>query len=366
MSKELKIRDFTDKSDAVKIEVVASPIFDMLVSIWAVSSDEDLEGYEVGSEWFRGLQKGVGRALRKELDDLTGPAGLLWIGLFGLIGTAPKPHDVDSVLQWLSQVDPQQIRSSLLGCCTDLDRTVAKEAATAQGEDAARILERIENPAKRDHLRKLLAIEPEVLRDRIVSALAKFRQEVFGPYEADFGPKLARDARATKVLAKDMAPVELIETVTNGLVYRPEPGVRRLVLVPSVVMRPWCLIAEYDGNLILSYPAADENLTADSQEAPPWLVKVLKALADEKRLRILHRLGQGEASLDDLTELLGVAKSTVHHHVGQLRGAGLVRVVTGGSTDSRYALRPAVYPEISEILEEYVGIPHTTLQLLTS
>jgi DNA-binding transcriptional ArsR family regulator len=131
--------------------------------------------------------------------------------------------------------------------------------------------------------------------------------------------------------------------------------VRRLVLVPSVVMRPWCLIAEHNGALVVSYPVADENLAAAGEEAPPWLVKVLKALADDRRLRILHRLAQGEASLDDLAEVLGVAKSTVHHHVAQLRGAGLVRVVAFGSSDTRYALRPAIYPEIGEYLLEYLG-----------
>ncbi len=355
MSKEPRVRDFTDNRSPLQVDVVASPFFDMLAAIWAIGSDEELEGYELGREWFENLQKALNRGLRKELLELTGPTGALWFGLFGLVGSAPKPYDIDSLLTWLTEVDADDILTSLLGCCTDVDQEAAVLARTGSGKELDGVLSFVSDPNERQHLRRLLASNQDELPVRVAAALSRFREDVFRPFEEDFGPKLARDARATRVLAKDLAPSELIETVTNGLVYRPGSGVRRLVLIPSVVMRPWCLIAEHKGTLVVSYPIADENLAATGDEAPAWLVKVLKALADERRLRILHRLAEGEASLDELTEVLGAAKSTVHHHVAQLRGAGLVRVVAFASSDTRYALRPAIYPEIGEYLVEYLS-----------
>jgi ArsR family transcriptional regulator len=53
----------------------------------------------------------------------------------------------------------------------------------------------------------------------------------------------------------------------------------------------------------------------------------LKALADPMRVKIMSLLfssGAGEETSGDLAEVLNLAESTVSHHLGQLRKAGLV------------------------------------------
>ena len=54
-------------------------------------------------------------------------------------------------------------------------------------------------------------------------------------------------------------------------------------------------------------------------------VAVGKALADEQRVRILMALSRGELCLCQLTELLGLAPSTVSKHASILKQARLVR-----------------------------------------
>lgn len=54
------------------------------------------------------------------------------------------------------------------------------------------------------------------------------------------------------------------------------------------------------------------------------LVDVAKALADESRLRIIVALDGRELCVCQLTELLGLATSTVSRHISVLRQAGLV------------------------------------------
>ena len=56
------------------------------------------------------------------------------------------------------------------------------------------------------------------------------------------------------------------------------------------------------------------------------LMNITKALADENRLRMLLALQPGELCVCQLTELLGLAMSTVSKHLSVLYQAGLVTV----------------------------------------
>lgn len=51
--------------------------------------------------------------------------------------------------------------------------------------------------------------------------------------------------------------------------------------------------------------------------------RVLKALANESRLRIVDRLSRGECSVGELTELVGSDRSTVSKHLAVLRSHGI-------------------------------------------
>ena len=55
------------------------------------------------------------------------------------------------------------------------------------------------------------------------------------------------------------------------------------------------------------------------------LIKLLKALADEKRLKILHMLMANDLCVGALTKHLGVSKPAVSQHLQILRKAGLVK-----------------------------------------
>lgn len=50
-----------------------------------------------------------------------------------------------------------------------------------------------------------------------------------------------------------------------------------------------------------------------------------KALADPTRIRILHLLAQGERSVTDLAETLGLSQSAVSHQLAFLRSMRLVK-----------------------------------------
>ncbi len=64
-------------------------------------------------------------------------------------------------------------------------------------------------------------------------------------------------------------------------------------------------------------PAAPAATDAD-------LAAAARALAHPVRIRILRRLGREGSYCGDLVELLGLAQSTVSHHLRILREAGLI------------------------------------------
>jgi DNA-binding transcriptional ArsR family regulator len=81
-------------------------------------------------------------------------------------------------------------------------------------------------------------------------------------------------------------------------------------------------------------------------------VRLSKALGDEKRLRILRALADGEKTLMELADTFGVAKTTMHHHMIILRSAGLVTVGVGSK---RYRLRHETVPDVGALLSGYLG-----------
>lgn len=67
----------------------------------------------------------------------------------------------------------------------------------------------------------------------------------------------------------------------------------------------------------------------------------LQALGDPTRWRILGRLLEGPASIQELARALGAAKGTIGHHVRVLDASGLIRLAethrVRGVTEKRYA-----------------------------
>ncbi|WP_378741629.1 Rv2640c family ArsR-like transcriptional regulator [Nocardia brasiliensis] len=71
----------------------------------------------------------------------------------------------------------------------------------------------------------------------------------------------------------------------------------------------------------------------------------LKAIADPARVKLMSRLltsADGTATTGDLATAIGLAESTVSHHLGQLRKAGLVESERRGMSVYHHARRDAL------------------------
>ncbi len=106
--------------------------------------------------------------------------------------------------------------------------------------------------------------------------------------------------------------------------------------------------------LLFCYPVASESLNADRETPPARLVHLTKALADERRLRIIRKLARQDYTLQELADAFTLPKTTMHHHLSILRQAGLVRLRLG---DNRYSLRSETLESLAELLHAYMQAP---------
>jgi len=70
--------------------------------------------------------------------------------------------------------------------------------------------------------------------------------------------------------------------------------------------------------------------------------RVLKALANESRLKIVDRLSRGECSVGELTDRVGSDRSTVSKHLAVLRNHGIVDDRREGNVVYYMLLTPCV------------------------
>ena len=84
---------------------------------------------------------------------------------------------------------------------------------------------------------------------------------------------------------------------------------------------------------------------------------VHKALADVNRLRIVKRLAEGDASVSELIERIGLSQPLVSWHLGRLRAAGLIHTRrVGRETVSR--LLPEAFKAFAEYERRVLGLEH--------
>lgn len=351
-----KVRDMTRGRRFLPVEVQGGSMYEMLLALWvAFDETEKHESFEIGADWLAGLVEATPADLRDEIAYLGGDQCVSWCAIRGLVARAPS-QDIDSVLDWLEGLDSGEFRRGLLAYSCSRPPKDEEEMERALSGDAATLADLLEpDEGLTDYYRTVFSLGKGELQQRIVTTLRRFRDEVYAAYEEDFANTTAKAAAGAAALATGVDPERVIEAVTNGLDYRIQPGIGRVVLVPSVVLRPWAVIDRYQDLLMVAFPVAEEYISADADAPPPWMVKAFKALADDKRLRILRRLAEAPSTLDDLAEVLDLTKSTVHHHVGLLRSAGLVRVVVDPARHTKtYALRPAILPGVWEAVDQYL------------
>jgi len=341
------------------LSVDVSPAYELLQSLAVVFGEDDGETYEIGSAWMDEARERAGVELVERIEKAMLGDTDTFIHLTGLVYDTPAPRDVPAFLEHLRQSDPDEIRLHLVQFYARETRrgTPASVIRAAIGGD----LEARDEFLRTSHpewepwtryLRNVLDADGEALKAELIAALEGWAERVWKPESLTIMPIIERDAEAKRELQRELPLDRFVTTATNGVEFAPRPGVDRVVMVPSFVNRPLVTYNEIGETLLIIYPVADESVSADADAPPLRLVRLSKALGDEKRLRILRALADGEKSLVELSDMFGVPKTSMHHHMIVLRSAGLVAVGVG---QKRYRLRTETVPDLGALLGGYLG-----------
>lgn len=345
-----------DEPPVLTIEV--SPAYELLQSIVVALEDEEADAYDIGAEWTTEIRSRAGDELMERLRAASHGNCDTFRHLAALVYDTPAPNDVPSFLAHLRETDPVEIKLHLVQFYARETRRKTPpttiRAAVGGNPDAQSEFLRTAAPewtAWTDYLRSVLDADADELKSELIGSLEAWVDRVWKEESLTIMPILDRDADAKRDLQHELPIDRFVTTATNGVEFAPRPGVDRLVMVPSFIQRPLVSYVEFGEVLIIVYPVADESVTAETDAPPLRLVRLSKALGDEKRLRILRALADGEKSLMELADIFGVAKTTMHHHMLILRSAGLVSVGVGSK---RYRLREEAVPDVGALLSGYL------------
>lgn len=315
--------------------------YEALIGLAMFIGGEDEHSYEVGPGWFKKVRQMASAELLQAGRKLFGKEGF---GLIGLTGLARESggRSVAALVSQLGGEGADEVKWSLFHSTPSLRSQVqAKDPAAIQ-----KLLKHLHTKAARDVVLQLIEADPQQVAEDTADLLERWDREVF----SRIGPPLESDLKASAQsvgrLARQLPWDRLVIRATRGVEYRPEPWIDSVVMLPTVLGRPWVDISEYKGTKFFYYPASREAATPDVQ-----LVEVYKALGDETRLRILRLLSGGESNLTEIAQKLGLAKSTVHGHMRILRVAGLTRSVVGDEGKG-YVLNDR--PDLNSLLDSYL------------
>jgi DNA-binding transcriptional ArsR family regulator len=349
------VLDRAGRARATTVQVIDSPLTEFLIGLQTFQFEEAAHTFDVGVEWFDRVRT---RASAELTDALASLGMVSWGNLLGKALVERWPASVPDLIDRVEAMDAREVwllfaAFYLAPFADGIDPALFRIAADGDQDARARLVEVAVAMfgAKEDEL-GVYRLDAQEHHRLMVEALRAWHRDVFAEGEAETAAILARDADAKRRLGRSLPDDKLIELATNGLSYVPEAWVRRVILTPHLAMRPWNVTCAYDDAYVLCYPVADESLGVDRSAPPAQLLRLHKALADDKRLRILKLLATGDRSLQEIADAVGLAKSTAHHHTVILRSAGLVRTST--EVDNRYSLRRDAIAEAGPALAQFI------------
>jgi DNA-binding transcriptional ArsR family regulator len=275
-------------------------------------------------------------ALRASVERVGERSSELWLHLLGL--ALERPGDIAGAVR---ATPPVELRRHLAGVHVPAWRElVGADAleATARGDDRLLDHDRYYAGQARGALERLLPLTAAETKKRVLDPIVRYEAELLDP---GIVAGLEREALAKEEL--DLAPDALVALCCPGYGYEPEPGLSDVALVPHRASAPWLLLCQHERTRIICYPMPEP------QDVDARLLTLGRALADEHRIAMLRRLAAGEATLAELAVATGVAKSTAHHHLGQLRAAGLVEM-RGNARGYRFALLDEGFADARRLL----------------
>jgi len=326
---------------AGRVRIHASPCYDFLVSLRALFNPRT---YEATRAWAAATKPKLSSTLAERgRFFFQGHDTSLGYGVTRLVAALKDAAEPQLLIRAVREADPRVLALYMLDTGETSEDALATFDRALHGSVSRAALDRAFKGEAADwsrRARRVLA-DPDWAGAELASLLEEYLTTVF---EAEV-PHVARAASDGAARAEELFAVlpsaVAIEQLTGGYTLSPGLALKRITLAPSAFIYPFMAsrVDERAGEALIVFGVrSDAFVKFDTVPLDPDLVRAVKALADPGRLKVLRLLSRRPMAGPELVAILGLSPPTVHHHLHQLRAAGLVRQerMKGGM---QYAIR---------------------------
>jgi len=292
-----------------------------------------------------------------------------FLNLLGFVHAMTSEPTAESAVHAIAQAQPREVVLAAVGYYRRAFRMATSPNVIRDAVDgdqaAVREFQRTSYPELthwQGTLKRLLPIGVDAAHAEIAGALRGWLEGGFTDMEPDIHTAQESSAKEVRAWIGKRDLDSILERVLPSITFTRELGQELVVLTPSVVVKPGFAMADYGSTLVIAYPitatgeaaAAPGKPSAQASLPPERLVALAKAMGDELRLRALRELRDGPMSATELARRLGVPRTSIHHHLGMLISAGLVRLAVDDARWGNVELRPEAVAELSGLAEAWL------------
>jgi hypothetical protein len=246
----------------LRVEVDDSPVYEVLLGLFAFSRPAEFAAGDAEAPSMRTMQA-VPSGRLKRVIALLGAGDCPWDQLLGFASQMPRPRSVARFLDELEEADAVEVLSHMLGFYAERFPEHVR-AAIADAADGSRTAREVVtqtlgrgDPQREALTRQLLSMPPAQVQALTVEAVRRWHGEVFARDEPAVAPLLAGDASAKRALLTSSP--ELIIRIATGIRYVPKPWIEGVLLIPTVVLRPWVIATNYRRLRIYCYAITEDG-----------------------------------------------------------------------------------------------------------
>ncbi|ALA51992.1 metalloregulator ArsR/SmtB family transcription factor [Shouchella clausii] len=337
------------KRDTYQVELTHSPLWECALGIAAITNKQLIDTLEKPNSYWPTLKENFSDELLREL--LYVEENNTWKALLQLLHYY-KGTSLSDFCQYINELDAYELKFICFPYIGEPYQEVRKSAAEGDSAANLKLIKATEdNPFFPQYVDFLFKVETARLKQHLIYVMTSWFNTVIKPKLERIEQILEFDYKSKLNRKQKLNPEELVHWATGGVHYMPEPSVYKVLLIPQFIYRPWNIEADIEGTKVFYYPVANESLSPDDKYMPSnFLVQKYKALGDDVRLRIVKLLFEKDRSLQDITNMLDMGKSTVHHHLKILRASKIV-----GMKETKYALKENALNMLAEELSEYLN-----------
>lgn len=326
-------------ADLVRVHV--TPCYDVLVSLRALFNPRT---YEATRAWAvearRRLSPG---AQSRGIFFFRGHDTSLGYGVTRLVARLPDGADPAELVRIVAATDPLDLALLMLDTGETNSAALATFRAALKGDATERAVARALHGSSMSWskvCRRVLS-DPGWAKEEFTQLLAEYVDAVFRDEVEHVAAATADAGRRANDLLGVLPTRVAVEQLTGGYTIDADLRLSSITLAPSAFIHPYVAtrVDEASGEALVVFGVRSSSLERyDATPLDEDLLKVLRSLGDPGRLRLMGLLSREPLTTTELQDRIGLAPATVHHHLHQLRAAGLVRQerTKGGM---RYSIR---------------------------